>query len=77
MEVQINDRKQEVEYLRMALNMCELGINYTQADLILRVQEGIKKYGGNFSLQAGMDINARWKNYWRAYFDDIQRAEIK
>ena len=43
MEVKIKDRKEETEMLRMACNMAELGIGYQHADLIIRLQERLKK----------------------------------
>jgi len=42
MEVKIKDRKEEIEFLRMACNMAELGIGYQHADLIIRLQERLK-----------------------------------
>lgn len=39
MEVKIKDRKEEIEFLRMACNMAELGIGYQHADLIIRLQQ--------------------------------------
>ena len=46
MEVKVKDRKEEIEFLRMACNMAELGIGYQHADLIIRLQERLKKLKG-------------------------------
>ena len=36
-EVKIEDRDTSIEYLRMALNMCQIGVNYQQSELIFAV----------------------------------------
>jgi hypothetical protein len=55
MDVKIKDRKEEIEFLRMACNMAELGIGYQHADLIIRLQERLKKMKGKFSLKDGVE----------------------
>jgi hypothetical protein len=75
MEVEIKDRKEEVEFLRMACNMTELGISYLQADLILRIQETLKKKKGSFSLTDGIEIGYKWKEGWRKYFEQQSKKE--
>ena len=57
MEVKIEDRKEEIEYLRMGLNMAELGVSYEQADLIIRISDRLKKLKGKFSLKDGVEIH--------------------
>ncbi len=69
MDVKIKDRKNEIEYLRMALNMCEIGVNYTQADLILKVLEKVKQLDGKFSIRDGVEIYHKWKIEWFNYFE--------
>ena len=39
MDVKPKDRKEEVEFLRMACKMAEIGIDYKHADLIIKLQE--------------------------------------
>ena len=71
MDVKVKDRKNEVEYLRMACNMAELGINYIQADLILRLQERLSKLkGGKFSIDDATHIHYKWKQEWQKYFEE-------
>ncbi len=70
MEVDVRSRKIEVEYLRMACNMAEVGISYTQADLIMRLQERLSKLKGEFSLHDGVEVYHRWKEDWQKYFDN-------
>lgn len=70
MDVKIKDRETEVEYLRMACNLAELGIAYQHADLILRLQERLKKLKGKFSLSDGVEIHHKWKEDWRNYFEE-------
>ena len=69
MDVSINDRKKEIEYLRMSLNMCELGVNYTQADLIIRVMEKLKQVKGDFNIEDGFTVFNAWKLDWEKYFE--------
>ena len=69
MDVKIKDRKREVEYLRMALNVCEIGVDYTHTDLIIRVYEKLKVLDGKFSISDGVDILYDWKQEWQSYFD--------
>ena len=69
MEVKIEDRKEEIEYLRMGLNMAELGVSYEQADLIIRISDRLKKLKGKFSLKDGVEIHHRWKQEWQKYYE--------
>ena len=75
MEVKIKDRKEEIEYLRMACNMSEIGIGYQHADLIIRLQERLKKLKGKFSLSDGVEIHHKWKEDWRNYFEEQSKTE--
>jgi hypothetical protein len=70
MDVKIKDRKEEIEFLRMACNMAELGIDYQHADLIIRLQERLKKMKGKFSLKDGVEIHYKWKEDWQKYFEE-------
>jgi hypothetical protein len=70
MEVKIKDRKEEIEFLRMACNMSELLINYQQADLIIRIQERLTKLKGQFSIEDGIEIHHKWKQDWGNYFEE-------
>ncbi len=70
MSVKIKDRNTDTEYLRMALNICELGVDYIHADLILRVQKELKRLKGKFSLNDGARIHHEWKQHWEKYFED-------
>jgi hypothetical protein len=75
MEVKIKDRKEEIEFLRMALNMAEIGIGYQHADLIIRLQERLKKLKGKFSIMDGIEIHHKWKQEWQNYFEE--QSKIK
>lgn len=75
MDVKIKDRKVDIEYLRMACNMAELGINYTHADLIIRLQERLKKMKGKFSLNDGVEIHFEWKKEWEKYFEEQSKTK--
>lgn len=75
MSVKIKDRKTDVEYLRMACNLAELGIQYQHADLILRLQERLKKLKGKFSLSDGAEIHHKWKEDWNKYFEELEKEK--
>lgn len=68
MSVKIKDRKTEVEYLRMVCNLAEIGINYEHAELIIKLQEKLKKLNGEFTLQDGIDVHHKWKQKWDQYY---------
>ena len=68
MSVKIKDRETEVEYLRMACNMAELPITYEQADLVIKLQDGIERFKGDFSISDGVDIHSKWKQQWKDYY---------
>lgn len=63
----IKDRKKEIEYLRMALNMCEIGVNYVQTDLILRVIARLEKRRGNMNINDISKILTEWIQDWNKY----------
>lgn len=67
MDVKIADRKENIEFLRIACNMAELGISYIQADLILRLQERMKEKKGMFSMKDGAEIYYKWRQEWEQY----------
>ena len=75
MDVKIKDRKEEIEFLRMACNMAELGIGYQHADLIIRLQERLKKLKGKFSISDGVEIHYKWKQDWQNYFDEQSKTQ--
>jgi len=75
MNVEIKDRKEEIEFLRMACNIAELGINYQHADLIIRLQERLKKLKGKFSLKDGVEIYYKWKQEYQEYFEELAKAK--
>ena len=69
MNVLIKDRKKEIELIRMALNMAEVGVNYETTELIITVIEQQKKLGGKFSLEDGCNIFSEWQNKWNNYYE--------
>lgn len=71
--VEIKDRITEVEYLRMALNLCELPINYEHADLIVKVVAKLEKTQGDFTLQDGVNMHHKWKNKWQEYYKNKEK----
>ena len=73
MDVEIKDRENEIEFLRMALNICELPVCYMQTDLIVKIYKRIEKLKGDYSIKDGViDLNEH-KEKWRKYFDNKQK----
>lgn len=72
-QVRPQDRKNEVEYLRMALNLCEIGVSYTQADLIIRVMAKVNEVKGNFTLMDGATILKNWNQDWEYYYRQLEK----
>ena len=56
MDIPVKDRTKEIEYVRAVLNMVEIGITYTGADLIITVLDALKNKGDKFSIQDGVNI---------------------
>lgn len=75
MDVKIKDRKEEIEFLRIACNMAEIGIEYQHADLIIRLQERLNKLKGKFSISDSTEIHHKWKADWEKYFDELSNKE--
>lgn len=69
-DIPVKDRTKEVEYVRAVLNMVEIGITYTGADLLITVMDALKKKGGKFSIQDGTTILLDHKKKWEEYFKD-------
>ena len=57
MNVKVKDRKDNIEFVRMALNLAEIGVDYPNADLIVRIMERLNELKGKFSLKDGIDIH--------------------
>lgn len=75
MDVKIKDRKEKTEQLRMTLNMCQLGVDYTQTDLILRAIEKLNELGELLTLEDGMKLHHKWKGDWENYFENIKKEK--
>ena len=68
MEVEFSDRKEEPEFVRMALNICGIAIDHKTADLVYKVVQAIDKKKGGFSINDAVQINTEWEKYWKEYF---------
>ena len=71
MEVQIKDRKDEIEYLRMALAITEIGVSYEQAELINNVVNKVRQRKGKFNIHDGVGLLYAWKEKWRNYYEKM------
>jgi hypothetical protein len=52
-------REEQVNYLRIALNVQGININNATADLIIQTWEAVKKKGDRFSLKDAARIDAQ------------------
>lgn len=73
LDVKIKDRNEDIEYLRIALVMCEIGVSYTQSDLIIRVIERLSKLKGKFAISDSVEILFKWKSEWLKYFNEQEK----
>lgn len=72
-DIPVKDRTKEIEYVRAVLNMVEIGITYTGADLIITVLDALKNKGDKFSIQDGVKISFDHKKKWEKYFKDKEQ----
>jgi len=70
MDIPVKDRTKEIEYVRMVLNMVDINVTYTGADLIITVMDALKKKGDKFSIQDGVTILFDHKKKWEEYFKE-------
>jgi hypothetical protein len=71
MKVEPEFREDTVEYFRMALNMCKIGVTYQQADLVDVIYKELQKKKGNFTVMDGMRLMNERKKYW----SEIEKQE--
>jgi len=69
-DVPISDRKDEIEWVRMALAMSQIGFSYEAADLVKRIMERLNKLKGKYSLKDGAEIKAEWEREWTKYWEN-------
>ena len=73
MKVKIDDRLDEIEYLRMVLSTCEVYVDYQTAELIDDVVTAVREKKGNFDLLDGSKLFSEWKKKW----DDYEKQKRK
>ena len=61
----IEDRDNQVEYLRMALIIAEINVSYEVCDLIRTIQLNLNN--GNISVLDCVKIRQKWKKKWKEY----------
>lgn len=69
-EVKFEDRNTSIEYIRMALNMCEIYVNYQQAYLIFEVVNKCDLLGGDLTVEDAYDLLSAHKKKWDKYFNE-------
>lgn len=70
---EIKHRKPEIEGFRMALNMCEIGIDYFHADLIIRISKKLNEAGNDLTISDTFDIFSAWKREVESYHKMIKQ----
>jgi hypothetical protein len=75
-DVLIKHRKQDTEYLRMLLNLCELPVSYMQTDLIMEASAMLKKLNGDLSLMDAAKLYTGWNDKWDEYFKSQNKNHI-
>lgn len=76
MKVKVDDKVDAIEYLRMALSMCEIGVSYQTADLIDEVVTEVRFKGGDFTVYDAARIFSTWQRKWNDY-EKEQNKEVK
>ncbi len=71
-DVEIKHRNKAVEYLRMALNQCELPVSYMQTELIMMIVDELNIRGGEYSLMDGAKIYTEWQKKYDDYFKSLE-----
>lgn len=72
-EVKIKDRERAIEYIRMALNMCEIGVNYQQAELIVTVVSECDRLRGDLTVEDTYNLLSAHKAKWEKYFNENEQ----
>ena len=73
MDIDIKDRVKDVEYLRLALNCCDLAVDYKTSLLIHLVSEKIIASNGNCTINEIVNINCEWKRNVEKYFEQTKK----
>ncbi len=71
-DVKVEHRNNAVEYLRMALNQCELPVSYMQTELIMMIVDELNIRGGKYSLMDGAKIYTEWQKKYDDYFKSLE-----
>ena len=69
-EVKFEDRDTSIEYIRMVLSMCEIYVNYQQADLIFNVVNKCDLLGSDLTVEDACDLLSAHKKKWDKYFNE-------
>ena len=67
MSIPIKDRDSKTEHLRLALVLCDIGINYETTDLIIIIQKAFKKNPG-LALDDVIKIKIKHERKWKDYY---------
>lgn len=71
--VRIKDREKEVEYLRMALHLVGIELQYEHAELVIKTQKELNKLKGKFSIRHAVELKIANQERWDKYYDNINK----
>lgn len=67
MDIEIKDREELTEYIRMGLNVVGIGVDYKTTILLTKVINEVKKKKGKFSIDDGLKLLVEWQNEMEEY----------
>ena len=71
----MEDRQEDVEFIRIALSAVQIGVNYCQADLIKRTLDVLEQKKGDFTTRDASFILSEWEADWDEYFESNRGEE--
>lgn len=74
-DVKIKDRDNSIEYMRMALNMVGIGVDYKTTVLVKMALDCLKKKKGKMSLKDACEIESAWQSLNDEYREKLKNEE--
>lgn len=73
--VKLEDRENEIEYLRLALALCEVQASYELCDLISDLTKRIESSKGALTIDDCVKIRDRHDKKWSKYYKDLENEK--
>lgn len=68
--VKQEDREEQVNYLKSALNLGGFAVPYTDTYYIKSIFDKVLELGGNFSIRDVTEIQVKYEEKWKEYFEN-------